>query len=175
MTELFQVLSLHSDIEKLSRYRAVLSPDFSIYLEMAPVMQLYNVFRNRWCGAYWASKGIRVVPTVNWGDESTFDFCFEGIEKGSVVAVSTYMASEHDNRCDQKEWFMTGYNELLRRIEPERIICYNTPFPEMQGNIIYVDYERSSWKYMKTMSGVFKRMTWRHSKSVAHIKNLVIQ
>lgn len=42
MTELFQVLSLHSDIEKLSRYRAVLSPDFSMYLEMAPVMQLYK-------------------------------------------------------------------------------------------------------------------------------------
>ena len=45
-----------SDIEKLSRYRAVLSPDFSMYLEMATVMQLYNVFRNRWCGAYWASN-----------------------------------------------------------------------------------------------------------------------
>ena len=137
-----------NDIEKLSRYRAVLSPDFSMYLKMAPVMQLYNVFRNRWCGAYWASKGLRVIPTVNWGDESTFDFCFEGIEKGSVVAVSTYMASEHDNRCDQKEWFMAGYNEMLRRIEPEKIICYNTPFPEMQGNIIHVDYERSSWRYM---------------------------
>ena len=137
-----------SDIEKLSRYRAVLSPDFSMYLEMAKVCQLYNVFRNRWCGAYWASKGIRVIPTANWGDESTFDFCFDGIEKGSVVAVSTYMASEHDNRCDQKEWFMAGYNEMLRRIEPEKIICYNTPFPEMQGDIVYVDYERSSWKYM---------------------------
>lgn len=119
-----------------------------MYLEMAPVMQIYNVFRNRWCGAYWASKGVRVIPTVNWGDPSTFDFCFEGIEKGSVVAVSTYMASEHDNRCDQKEWFMAGYNEMLQRIEPEKIICYNTPFPEMQGDIVYVDYERSSWKYM---------------------------
>lgn len=137
-----------SDIERLARYRAVLSPDFSIYLEMAPVMQLYNLFRNRWCGAYWASKGIRVIPTVNWGDESTFDFCFEGIEKGSVVAVSTYMASEHDNRSDQKKWFMAGYNEMLRRIEPEKIICYNTPFPEMQGDIVFVDYERSSWRHM---------------------------
>lgn len=137
-----------NDIEKLSRYRAVLSPDFSMYLEMAPVMQLYNVFRNRWCGAYWASKGIRVVPTVNWGDESTFDFCFEGIERGSVVAVSTYMASEHGNRSDQKDWFMAGYNEMLRRIEPEKIICYNTPFPEMQGDIVHVDYERSSWRFM---------------------------
>lgn len=137
-----------NDIEKLSRYRAVLSPDFSMYLEMAPVMQLYNVFRNRWCGAYWASKGMRVIPTVNWGDESTFDFCFQGIEKGCTVAVSTYMASEHDNRKDQKGWFLAGYNEMLRQIEPERIICYNTPFPEMEGNIVYVDYDRSSWRYM---------------------------
>ena len=137
-----------NDIEKLSRYSAVLSPDFSMYLEMAPVMQLYNVFRNRWCGAYWASKGMRVIPTVNWGDESTFDFCFQGIEKGCTVAVSTYMASEHDNRKDQKDWFLAGYNEMLHQIEPERIICYNTPFPEIEGNIVYVDYDRSSWRYM---------------------------
>ena len=36
---------------------------------------------------------------------------------------------------------------MLRRIEPERIICYYTPFPEMEGNIVFVDYERSSRKY----------------------------
>ncbi len=41
-----------SDIEKLRLYKAVLSPDVSMYIEMAPVMQLDNVFRNRWCGAY---------------------------------------------------------------------------------------------------------------------------
>lgn len=136
------------ELKKLSKYKAVLSPDFSMYLEMTPVMQIYNVFRNRWCGAFWASKGIRVIPTVNWGDESTFDFCFDGIEKGSAVAVSTYMAQEHGNRQDQREWFMAGYNEMLRRIEPERILCYSTPFPEMQGNIIHVDYELSSWRYL---------------------------
>ena len=137
-----------TDIEKLFRYRAVLSPDFSMYLEMAPVMQLYNAFRNRWCGAYWASKGMRVIPTINWGDESTFDFCFEGVERGSIVAVSTYMASAHGNREDQKKWFMVGYNEMLHRIEPEKIICYNTPFPEMQGDIVFVDYDKSSWRHM---------------------------
>lgn len=137
-----------TDLEKLKHYRAVLSPDFSMYIEMAPVLQLYNTFRNRWCGAYFASKGIRVVPTVSWGDENTFEFCFDGIEKGSTVAVSTYMVSEHDNRKDQKNFFLKGYNEMLRRIEPEKIICYNTPFPEMQGDLVFVDYERSSWKHM---------------------------
>ncbi|CAB1245656.1 conserved protein of unknown function [Ruminococcaceae bacterium BL-4] len=137
-----------TDLEKLKHYRAVLSPDFSIYVEMAPVLQLTNTFRNRWCGAYFASKGIRVIPTVSWGNENTFEFCFDGIEKGSTVAVSTYMVSEHDNHQDQKEFFLKGYNEMLRRIEPEKIICYNEPFPEMQGNIVFVDYDRSSWKYM---------------------------
>lgn len=29
-----------------------------------------------------------------------------------------------------------------------KIICYNTPLPEMRGDIVYVDYERSSWRYM---------------------------
>ena len=43
---------------------------------------------------------------------------------------------------------MAGYNEMLRRIEPEKIICYHTPFPEMQGDIVYVDYELSSWEHM---------------------------
>lgn len=115
---------------------------------MAPVMQLFNTFRNRWCGAYYASKGIRVIPSVSWGEENTFEFCFDGIEKGSTIVVSTYMVSAHNNHSDQKEFFLKGYNEMLRQIEPERIICYNEPFPEMQGNIVFVDYELSSWRYM---------------------------
>ena len=41
-----------------------------------------------------------------------------------------------------------NFFKRFQRIEPETIICYHTPFPEMQGDIIYVDYERSSWKYM---------------------------
>lgn len=40
------------------------------------------------------------------------------------------------------------YKIVHQRVEPEHIICYNTPFPEMAGNIISVDYERSSWKYL---------------------------
>lgn len=131
--------------DTLKQYEAVLSPDFSMYIEMNPVIQLYNTFRNRWVGAFLHEKGIKVIPTVNWGLENTFDFCFNGIEKGSIVAVSTYMVSEHGNHSDQKEFFMRGYNEMLKRIEPKLIICYHEPFPEMAGNILYINYELSSW------------------------------
>ncbi len=135
-------------VDLLRPYCAVLTPDFSMYTEMPPALQLYNTFRNRWCGAHLAEQGLRVVPTVSWGTEESFDFCFAGIEKGSIVAVSTYMFQAHGNHADQKELFMNGYRELLRRIEPEYVICYNEPFPEMEGNIIYVDYDLSSWKHM---------------------------
>jgi len=134
-------------VEKLSQYKAVLTPDFSMYIEMNENMQRYNTFRNRWVGAYLADKGIRVIPTISWGLENTFDFCFNGIEKGSTVAVSTYMSSAHGNRADQKDFFMAGYNEMLKRIEPETIICYHYPFPEMEGNILFVDYDLSSWQH----------------------------
>lgn len=139
-------------VEKLKKYKAVLSPDFSMYIEMNKALQLYNTFRNRWCGAYLASKYIKVIPMVNWGDENTFEFCFDGIPKGSIVAVSTYMLREHNNYADQKDFFMKGYEEMLRRIEPSKIICYSEHFPEMQGDIIYVDYELSGWKYLNKES-----------------------
>ena len=101
-------------VKKLKKYKAILSPDFSMYIEMNKTLQLYNTFRNRWCGAYLASKDIKVIPTVNWGDENTFEFCFDGIPKGSIVAVSTYMVREHNNHADQKDFFMKGYEEMFR-------------------------------------------------------------
>lgn len=76
-------------VEKLRKYKAVLTPNYSIYTEMPLSLKVYNTFRSRWCGAYLQSKGIKVIPTVAWGEPNTFWFCFDGISKGSIVAVST--------------------------------------------------------------------------------------
>ena len=86
------------------------------------MLQMYNTFKNRWCGAYWQSLGLRVIPTISWSDERSFDFCFEGIEENSIVAIST-----HGNHR-AKEGFMLGYNKMLQKIKPCAIICYGKPF-----------------------------------------------
>jgi hypothetical protein len=44
----------------------------------------------------------------------------------------------------EKELFMQGYNELLRKIQPSAIICYGKPFEEMKGNVIEVDYSKTN-------------------------------
>ena len=125
-------------IEKLKEYRAILSPQFSMYTEMPVAVQIHQVFKNRWCGAYFQSKGLKVIPSLVWGEADTFWFSFDGIDEGSVVAVSTI------GMRTEKNLFMAGYKEMLRRIKPNAIICYGEPFEEMEGKLIVVDYAKTN-------------------------------
>ncbi|CCQ94381.1 conserved hypothetical protein [[Clostridium] ultunense Esp] len=123
-----------SQLKKLAQYKYVLTPDFSVRVDMPLPIQIYNVFRSRWCGAHWQNYNIKVIPTISWSDERSYEFCFDGIEKGSTVAISTL-------GCKKSErLFMKGYNAMLKTIEPELIICYDSPFKEMEGNIKHIEY-----------------------------------
>ena len=105
---------------------------------MPKALQIYNVFRNRWVGAFWQSKGLVVIPCISWSDSSSYDFCFDGIQSGSIVAIGMIGCKE-SNRIP----FLRGYNEMFRRIKPEAVIVFGNPFDDMDGNIIAVDYSKS--------------------------------
>lgn len=105
---------------------------------MPYALQLYQVFRSRWCGAYMQAKGLTVIPTLYWGKPQSYWFAFEGIEEGCITAVSTVGVRK------EKDFFLQGYNEMLRRIKPKAILCYGQPFPEMEGNVIVIDYARTN-------------------------------
>ena len=124
-------------IGRLGQYKQVLSPDFSMYTNMPLSLQIYNVFKRNWCAAYWQSEGLTVIPSITWGDERSFDFCFVGIAQGSVVSVSTLGSRRN------KGAFLKGFREMCERIEPPQVICYNTPFDEMARltDVIPVDYD----------------------------------
>lgn len=121
-------------LEKYSKYKFLLTPDFSLYADMPTWRQIENVGKNRWVGAYWQSKGLKVIPTISWSLQNSYDFCFDGIEKGSIVAIGMIGCKR------SKEAFLRGYNEMLKKIEPTCIICLGKPFAEMKGNIIEIDY-----------------------------------
>ena len=121
-------------LKKLSQYKFLLTPDYSTYSDMNYWRQLESVAHSRWVGAYWQNKGLTVVPTMTWSDSRSYSFCNDGIEKGSVVAVSMIGCKK------SKTEFLHGYDTMLERIEPTAIICFGEPFEEMRGNIIIVDY-----------------------------------
>lgn len=124
-------------LEKLAKYRFLLTPDYSLYSEMDPWRQIESVGKSRWIGAYWQNKGLIVIPTISWAQPSSFRFCYDAIEKGSIVAIG--MIGCKHGRIP----FMRGYNTMLEIIEPKAVICFGKPFTEMDGNIIQVDYVSS--------------------------------
>ena len=139
----FEKVYLHPEkyIERLAKYRALLTPDFSLYQDMPLALQINSVFKNRWCGAYWQEHGLKVIPTISWSNEKSFSFCFNGIEKHSIVAVSTLGVKR------AKREFMFGYDAMLERIEPSMILCYDKPFKEMKGDVRYINYLKTTGRY----------------------------
>lgn len=122
---------------KFSQYKFLLTPDFSTYADMNPWRQIESVARNRWCGAYWQSQGLTVVPTISWSTPSSYSYCFDGVQTGSIVAVGMVGCKRN------KKAYLHGYDAMSERIQPEAVICYGRPFLEMKGNIVSVDYYKS--------------------------------
>lgn len=119
-------------INLLSRFDYVFSPDFSLYLDMPKPLQIYNVYRSRLLGAYWRSEGMKVIPTLSWSDENSYDFAFDGIEQGGVVTVSTVGVIK--NEYANKLW-IDGMKEMIKRVKPKTILIYGKEIPFDCGDI----------------------------------------
>lgn len=117
----------------LSRPRAVgaaLTPDFSLWRDMPRVMQLWQTYRSRWCGAWMLTHGVQVIPTISWSTPDTYDFAFAGITPGSVVAVSTVGTWRNP---EARALFTAGYAAMAERLRPSTVLVHGKP-PTEQGD-----------------------------------------
>jgi len=126
-------------IPELGQYHQLMSPDFSLYADEPISKQVFNTFRSRWCGWYWQSRGLTVIPTVSWSTPHSFEFCFDGIPENATLAVATVGC------LDSESGFMSGYEYMVRRCKPTAVICYGEPFQAMRGmvELIEVPYQRT--------------------------------
>lgn len=124
-------------LAKYSQYAFLLTPDYSAYADMQPWRQIESVAHSRWCGAYWQSRNLTTLATITWGGPGSYEYCFDGVEANSIVAVGTVGCRSG------KKSFLHGYDAMIEKLHPEAIICFGEPFPEMRGNVIPVDYRAS--------------------------------
>lgn len=118
--------------EVLQRFKAVMSPDFSMFTVNPKALQIYQHFRKHFIGAYWQANGLTVIPTINWADEKSFEWCFDGEPTNSVVAISTVGSM---NSKANKEGFYKGYEEMKKRLKPKKILCYGTVPEEIKNEV----------------------------------------
>ena len=132
--------------ELLKRFPCVCAPDFSLYADMPLAMKIWNVYRCLTIGAYWQKQGLNVVPTLQWAEPRTFDFCFTGIEPGGMVAVSTLGAAK--GRLSRQMW-TTGMKEAIRQLRPSTILLYGSLIDFDFGNIKVIRYENETIKRLR--------------------------
>jgi len=125
---------------------AGLSPDFSLFSNFPIAVQLWNTYRNRWVGAFWQSHGIKVIPTIGWSDERSYDFCFCGVEEGSIVAISTVGVNSN---AWVSTLFRRGYFEMTKRIKPSLVLCYGHKSLLKLEEYNKVKWYPSYWKSIK--------------------------
>ena len=109
--------------EKLKRFDCCISPDFSLYTDMPIAMQIWNTFRNRLLTQMMQDYGIEVIPAIMWSTPESYEFCFDGMPKHSVLAVETVGCAK--NKEDKKCWF-DGMTAAMERLEPTGIILYGS-------------------------------------------------
>ena len=133
-------------VEILADYECILSPDFSLYLDMPMAMKIWNIYRSRLIGQYYQSCGIKVIPTISWAEEETFEFCFDGIPQGSIVSIST-IGVKRDK--DAKDIWAKGMDAMIEKIKPSTILVYGGKLDYDYGDIKVIYYENKVTEKMK--------------------------
>lgn len=121
--KLFQdfITNLKSYLPLLTQYDGVITPDCSLAIGQLEYLQMTNTYFNRAVGVYLQHQGIPVIPTVRWSDESSFDYCFNGLPKNSILAVSTHGCIKSN---DQKLMFRKGLIAVIKLLNPTDVVVY---------------------------------------------------
>lgn len=119
-------------------YNLALSPDFSQYYDFPKAVSIYNHYRKHWLARYWQEMGVTVIPTIAWSDETSFDWCFDGEPRKSIVAVSNVGCMKSKK---SRYLFRVGYEKMLEILLPKEILFFGHTFENYPGNIRYIRYK----------------------------------
>lgn len=128
----------HKYINILRDFDCVLTPDFSLYLDMPMSMKVWNIFRSRLIGQMMQDEGLTVIPTVSWAEPETFAFAFDGLPEESVLSISTIGVKQSKEAFDI---WTAGTKELIKRKKPSALLVY--------GGAVDFDYGKTKVFYFQ--------------------------
>lgn len=131
-------------IDDFGRFKALISPDCSLYRDAPLAVQLANIYRSRAIGSYYQRRGQYVIPQIRWGNEYTYTtkyfpekIAFLGAEKHSIVAIGTYGC--FDGR-ENKYYFSAGLEAMMETLEPQVVLVYGSMPEKIFGQ--YMNYAK---------------------------------
>ena len=102
-------------------FGAILTPDLSVHRDMPLHLRKTQIWTSRQVGAYFQSRGLRVVASVRWGVADDVEYCLVGLPRHSCVAVSTHgVLRDRENRYH----FESGLEPMLEGLQPSLLIVH---------------------------------------------------
>ena len=79
-----------------------------------------------------------MIPTLSWAEPETFEFCFLGIPRGSIVSVSTIGVKRDEKAV---AIWKAGMQRALEVIEPSAVLVWGgeLEFDFGETKVIYYD------------------------------------
>lgn len=106
----------------LSKFGAVLTPDFSLYENFPLPLWWFQTYRNRLLGQHWQERGLKTIPCVNWGGPETYGIVFRGLPEESTLSFST-IGWESASR----DTYQAGIDYMVENLSPKQFLIYGRP------------------------------------------------
>lgn len=135
----------------LKCFHSVCSPDFSIATGsngMPFALNIYNKYRNHALAWYLHMNRIKVVPSVSIADKDSYDWCFDGYERGGIVSVCT------NGRIRAKAArieFCEGFKAMCGRLEPVCVMIVGRIPDELNTKVPIISYKTRNQKINEEM------------------------
>lgn len=130
-------------VDKLKQYVCVATPDFSPWRDMPQALKIYNHFRKHWCGAFWQSRGVTVIPTIRAStDPRCYEWYLDGEPHNGIVIISSMWT---DNEHMMTE-FRKEYDTMFDTLSPTQVFVYGDVPDGLRGNISHINKFTDKWK-----------------------------
>lgn len=122
-------------LPEIANFDGLICPDPTITIGGSRTINQAQVYFSRAVGFYAQKHGVFAIPCVRWGDPSTYDYCFLGVPKNYIVAISTHgcIMPCKENSNELRNAFINGLAVMLERLEPKYVVVYGRMPDEIFG------------------------------------------
>lgn len=106
-------------------------PDFSFYFDVPKVLHLQGVYNAQWLARLFQEAGVKVIPRLQFDDETSMDIAMLGIPKGTktlAICVQNFdpdVNRPHMNTREKVEGVIAKCIQIgLDAIQPESLLIY---------------------------------------------------
>ena len=138
-------------LDHLKCFRSVTMPDFSISTGdrgMPFAMNIYNKYRNHAIAWYLHMNDIKVIPSVPIADKDSYDWCFDGLPKNSILSVCTNgRVLAKASRIE----FCEGFKVMCDKLQHTRIIIVGRIPDELKSDVPITNYKTRNQRINESM------------------------